>query len=758
MTDGARISQLETDSRQTPPSTLYDAVLAATPLLGIYVVLCGVYVIEAWKRVTPWLFTDELELTQLSRSIAKTGHAARRGQPHSFDSLYTYLTAPMWLIHNAATAYAAVKYLDVFVMASVIFPTYFLARLIVRRPGALFAAAAAAAIPSLAYSSYIVEEPLAYPYAALCFFLIAKALVELRHRTRRSYGWGAAATLASLLAPAVRGELSMITLMLAVTPFFAIWSSEWARRQRESWVLGDWIGVITLAFGTVFLVSGAVSHQSLAWYGITTYYKHRIITMGNWAAGSLAIGIGILPLVAGLAALFRAPNETSSRELRMFRCVSLAAIASFGLYTGMKAAYLSTIFATRVEERNLIYIAPVLFVGTALVLERRKVNLSALLGGSCYALYLVAYAAYHSTQSHYEMGVRLYSDALGFAIVQQANLVFYLTPRDVRWLLLGILAAGVLVVLLPRLIRGRERALATLTAVFAIAIVGWNLTGEVSAASSTNHIAHVFGSHLERPFGWVDAITQGQPTLYYDEGVSDQTPEWMLEFWNPSIETVTSLDGTVGGPGPAGTPNTAIDGTIYWSLDPAQPGQQYAYAVESLPCIDLAGTPVGSHRYHAANHIKVWSLVALTHPNRFRAECTGVSPDGWTGPLDSAYYRFSGGSGGWLRVDVSRRDWGGPTPPSPVHVIIGRLTSKYRQPALGKVSRQIDLTIASGQIHAPIWVRAPGPRFAVRVVVDDKFVPCQVEPTVSSDCRQLGAEVSYRFVRSRPSVKPHKAP
>jgi len=62
-----------------------DRLLAATPLFGIYVVLCGVYVVEVWRRVTPWLFTDELELTQLSRSIASTGRAARRGAATSAE-------------------------------------------------------------------------------------------------------------------------------------------------------------------------------------------------------------------------------------------------------------------------------------------------------------------------------------------------------------------------------------------------------------------------------------------------------------------------------------------------------------------------------------------------------------------------------------------------------------------------------------------------------------------------------------------------
>src|SRR5205814_7748300 len=125
-------------------------------------------------------------------------------------------------------------------------------------------------------------------------------------------------------------------------------------------------------------------------------------------------------------------GEERSRELRMFRCVSAAGIIGFGLYTAMKAAYLSTVFETRVEERNLIYIAPLLFIGTALVLDRRRVNLVALAAAAAYALYLVV-------GTPFQMGVQLYSDALGFAILQQANRYYEWTPFGAQWLLIGVL-------------------------------------------------------------------------------------------------------------------------------------------------------------------------------------------------------------------------------------------------------------------------------------------------------------------------------
>ena len=68
--------------------------------LALALVVLVFYAVEAWTRKTPWIFTDELEWTQISRSIASTGHAARRGEPIYFKSLYAYLIAPFWWIHS----------------------------------------------------------------------------------------------------------------------------------------------------------------------------------------------------------------------------------------------------------------------------------------------------------------------------------------------------------------------------------------------------------------------------------------------------------------------------------------------------------------------------------------------------------------------------------------------------------------------------------------------------------------------------------
>lgn len=719
--------------------TLGDRLLAAVPLASIYVWLSAISMVEAWRRVTPWLFGDELEFTQLSRAIAATGRPAERGHPHSADSIYPYLMAPFWRIHEVASAYSAIKYVDVLLMVAVVFPTYFLARMVVGKTASLFAAAGAGAIPSVAYSSYLVEEPIAYPYATLCLFLMAKAFVSRRR------GWIVAAVVASLLAPAVRTELAVVPAVFALAALFVAWSSPRARQWRAGWSTGDWIGLVVLVFGAVFFLTGIGSHHSDEIQRVTRAYKHREINEVGWAAGALALGMGVLPFIAGLAALFRAKGERPSREVRIFRSVAGAAILTFGLYTAIKAAYLSTAFATRVEERNLIYVAPILFVGTALVFSRRRVSWLGLTLAGGYTTYLVVYALYHVTQYPYQMGVQLYSDALGFAIVQQANRDLSWTPHLVRELMIWFGVISVLVLAALRVLRKRTALVSVIAAAAAVGVIGWNLTGELAASAGTNSVARQAGTTLGHPYSWVDDATHLAPTIYIGEAEVDQNPEWLVEFWNRSIERVSSLDGSVLGPGFSGSPNILRNGALYWQDAPEGLKIQYDYGVEDLPCIDLAGKRVKTHPYRAGGRIKTWALVQLAKPNRLRSTCTGIYADGWTGASDSYFYRFSGPAG-WLRVAYSRPE-NYPIKPSPIRIALGVLNIDKKQPALTRTTKTVRSTIGNLQSKVA-WLRVPAGGFAVHVVVAHKFVPDSFDHR--GDRRQLGAMVTYRFSTTRP--------
>jgi hypothetical protein len=414
----------------------------------------------------------------------------------------------------------------------------------------------------------------------------------------------------------------------------------------------------------------------------------------------------------------------------------------------MKAAWLSAVFATRVEERNLIYIAPLLFVGTALVFSRRRISYVGLALAGAYTLYLVAYALYHVTQYPYQMGVQLYSDALGFAILQQGNRFLSWTPGFARWLLVGIFFGGMLVLLAPRLLRGRGRLVSVVLGVAAAAIVGWNVTGELAAATATKSIARAQATTLGRPFQWVDDATHLKPTLYMGEAEVDQNPEWLLEFWNRSITRVSSLDGSVLGPGPSGSPNVKLDGTLYWQNDPNAPTPQYVYAVEDQPCIDFAGRTVKTHRYRGGGRLQTWKLVRLATPNRLRSTCNGIYADGWTGTDGSSYFRFRS-TAGWLRVVYSRTDWGYKSGPTPVRIALHRVVTRDQEPALGPTVKTLRTSVDSTRTKVA-WLRVPAGTFAVHVAVARKVIPANWDPS-SGDRRELGVELTYRFFQTRPS-------
>ena len=418
------------------------------PLLSIFLWLAIVYVIQAWAHKTPWLFGDELQLTQLSRAIADTGHAARRGEPYSFTTLWSYVLAPAWLIDNLHVAYATVKYITVIVMTATVFPAYGIARLLVGRRPALFVAAASAAIPAVAYSSMIVEEPFAYFWSTLSLFLILRALLT------PSRWWIGGAVLASLIAPFVRGELAVIPAVFLLAAAFLLWRSAFVTRWRQGWTRWDWAGFVTLVVGAAIVISAVLGHKSLEWNYSTRLYKGRMLDLGLDAAGALTIGLGVLPVVAGLAVLWRAPGESFTRELRSFRSVLLAAIIAFGLYTAVKSTYVSISFGTYTYERNLIYLAPLLFTGTALWLERRRLHPVALAAAAGFVLILIL-------TTPYDMGQDLSYNAPGLAILQQANRYLQLDPTGAKIGLLALLAFSVALLLAPALSRpGHEVAVA----------------------------------------------------------------------------------------------------------------------------------------------------------------------------------------------------------------------------------------------------------------------------------------------------------
>ena len=333
-------------------------------------------------------------------------------------SLYEYLAAPAWWIDDVSSAYGAIKLLGVLLMTAAIFPAYGLARLVVSRPWALFAAVGAVVAPALSYSPFLVEEPLAYPVSTLALYLIARA------GSKPTWPAVALASGVCLLAIFVRTQLAVLLVVLFGALFARAWTSDRFRAWRATWTAWDWAGAVVLVVGLAVLFAAAAGRHSYSWYVTTTSFKDRMLEYGLWAVGALGIGLGVIPLIAGLVALVRPRGERDART-NVFVAMCVSAFAAFGLYTAVKVAYLSTNTSIVIAERNLIYLTPLLFVGTALVLERRSISLAATAVATAFALYLVATTPYAlETYPNYETH--------GLAIAAFANRIPKWPARDDR--------------------------------------------------------------------------------------------------------------------------------------------------------------------------------------------------------------------------------------------------------------------------------------------------------------------------------------
>ncbi len=741
------------------PAARLERLTGAIPLATAFLWLVVLYAWQTRGHVTPWLFTDELKLAQISRAIAETGHPAQRGAPSSFETLYAYALAPWWRIGDVGTAYAAIKYTGVVVMASALFPAYLLARMVVSRPWALFAGFGAVAIPSMAYAPFLTEEPAAYPWAALCFFLIVKALAV------RSPRWVVAAAAAVVVAPLVRGQLAILVPTYALAALFLLWTSAPAKRWRQTWSTWDWTGAIVLGIGAIILFSAVVGAHSETWYIATGFYRHRTIVYGLWAAGAFAIGLGLLPVVS-LAALVRPRGMQWTREQKAFVACTTAALIAFGLYTATKAAYLSTVFSTVVAERNLIYLAPLLFVATAVALEQRRLRWWALAGTAGFVLYVIL-------TTPYQLDLRPYSDALGLSIVQMANRDLAFDDGAVTWLLVVVLVVAVGLLVAARAVT-RRRATLGISAAAAALVLAWNLAGEVSATNATNAFSQTLLSSFPTPPNWVDRATGGRPAIYLGQRITNPQGIWLMEFWNRSLDYVWSLDGTAPGPGttPPGfvTPDAGPDGRLTGRTieTGAPPGVDYLVADVG---IDVVGTVVarpeirhvvttdefGFPVHRVVVEPAPWRVLRIEQPLRLSSTPVGIESDGWItpppnsergAPAFSAFNLFStpGNRPGWVKVFVSRSAWRGFDKPGNVTIQAGPLVrGSDKQPALGTVTDVRRWVVHAGQSRAFSIRVSPPARIEVRI--SPTFSPHDYG---SSDRRELGAQVSYAFSEKPP--------
>ncbi len=714
--------------RSTPPAerTLLDRFLAVIPVAVALLALLSLLFWEASIRRSPTVFSDELEWTQLSRAIAATGHAARRGEPIHFKSLYAFLIAPWWWIHSTNSAYTAIKYANTIVMALAAIPTFLIARTMVSTRAATVAALASLCTTAFFYAGFLLPESLAYPTFMLCAWVSIRALAGGGRR------WIVAAIVLDLAATEVRGELIVLPGAFALAAAVLWVVGPRGQRMRRGWSKSDYAGATVLLLGAAIVLNKLVSHVSHEWATVTQLWLGRMWSLGMQAASALAIGLGLLPFVGGLASLW-IPERRRDPAWRAFAAFTGAAIITVWTYTAVKAAFLSTVFATRIEERNLIYLGPLLIVGTIVWLLSRHPWLPGALAALAFTAWLVLHYGYQLDYPYFE--------APGYGVATLANRAWNWDQPTIR---LGLTVAclvvlAVVLVAWAPVVPARWKRIALVVA--GALTLTWMLAGQITSSRGAAVQSKTYAQNLPQPLDWIDRATGQAGTTFIGQDISSGQALGinLLEFWNRSVKNIWSLDGSAPGPGPVVTPDLADRfGTLT-----SDPGLPFVVATDR---VNLVGPIVATRPGQTLRRID-------KHPWRLREASYGVSDDGWISgsgegtPATGTYAYFGPErTSGTLTVAVSRAGFCASTAPrTHVTVRVGPVAlNEQRAPVVLRPTRIAHLVLPNCQSRTLRFVAVP-PVAAV-VTADPTVRPSDYG---GSDTRDLGVEVGFSFTPKR---------
>jgi hypothetical protein len=566
--------------------------------------------VRAWSALdvpVPWIAPDEMTYGLAGESLYRSGSLDILGGPTPYFSALVpaFVGLPLSL-GNLVMGYDLLKVLQALTMSLTAVPVFVWGRSLCGPRWALVAAALTLALPGLVYSGLVMTEVLFYPLLVLAGWAAARAI------ERPSLA--AQALLVAAIAVATLTRLQALVLVPAVLGAYGLDAAiarSTATIRRSLPVLG--LGVVALvALGAVRLAGGEV----LGGYGVVTHGGYSLGSAARYVvyhAASLTILTGVFPVCALLLLLVGAVRGGEpSRSVRAF----LAVTASFSAWLVVEVGVFASQYVGRLAERDLIGLAPLLFLALAVWIDRGAPR-------GYWAMCLVGLAV-----------------AAPLAVLPLDRLVTSYAPPDAPTLtalwdlrqasslrtleivfFVGAGAAILLFALLPR------RRAAVLPALLLVALAG----ASVAAARDASQQAHDRQSiYLGPDRRWVDHAADGPTALLYTRG-SGWVGAWETVFWNRRVTSVLGVGGArVFGPLPTTAVHIRPDGRIV-TADGSSLRPAYVVAplgeVVSVPAYRLAGTLVAFVRRpgSTAGGSALWRV---DPPLRLDYRASGLQPNG----------------------------------------------------------------------------------------------------------------------------------
>jgi hypothetical protein len=692
-------------------------------LAGLVLLSIAVRALLARRIETPWIMVDELLYSELAKSFAEHGELLIRDLPYGrLSLLYPVLIAPAWLASSMETVYDLAKTLNAVVMSLAAVPVYLWARRLVSPGLSLVAAVLVLLLPVYVYTGTLMTENAFFPAFVLAAYALALAL---ERPTLATQGFALAAAAA---ATAVRTQgivlfaIFVLAVVLKVALDLRAEQGPLLRAARPYWASIGALAVLALAYVGYKLVQGADLASGLGAYAGVSGAGYSATDGLRWTvrhAAELGLALGVIPVAAliVLAGLAVSRGFPSAAE----RAFVAVAVSSVALLVVQVAVYASR-FIARIEERNMIHVAPILLIALVVWLGRGLPRPPLLAAGAA----LVPAALLLLIPLDTVLNSSILSDTFALIPLLRVDQLVSGGVDEVRWLMVaGGFGAALLFLFVPR-----RWGAAVLPAALALYFV-----------VATNSVLGAVSDYSERlralvppNASWVDTRIGTEARAPYLFGTTpdpfaEAVALWQLEFWNRSIGGVYSL----GVPPQAGIPE--LQATIDRStgdITSASTGLEGADHVVTQQTLDLAERPLLT----AGRDV----LYAVDDPLQVESATAGVHADGWMGS-DATYDRYVGPRG-TLEVSLSRRLWNGPDKPGLVLVEIGPLgTGPDGLPTITRVTARRTWTIHSLG-RRTFRLPTPRPPFRARVHIEPTFSPLDYG---RGDPRQLGAQVAFAF-------------
>ena len=552
---------------------------------------------------SPWIMPDETIYAELGESLYREGRFEVLGQPAEFLSLvYPALIGPFLVADDLEQGYYWVKLVQALVMSLAAVPVYLWCRRLTTAGWALVAAVLTLAIPGLAYSGLLMTEVVFYPVTVLAAFAMALVL------ERPTLGRQALLVAAVGVAALTRLQLFVLVPVFA-TALAAVLVLE--RRPRDvvrflpglaglAALGGAWAAWRLRDGGPLRRLFGGYEPAGAVDYGVADAARFVL-----YHAGDVVLLAGVWPFCT-LLILWGCAGR--SRELRAYVAVASALAVWLVVEVGVFASGLVGFLA----ERNLLPLAPVLFVGFAAWLGSdapRPRLATALACAATLALLaalpvaeLVSFVSFHNA----------------FTLLPLIELETVAPRLDLDLVVVGAgVAALVALVALP------VRALRLLPVVLALAFV------EVSAWVSSE-VTTLANATQQQALGadprWIDRRADG-PAMYLYLGEVNWPAVWQNAFWNQRVEHAYGLlTARVQG----GLPHVSVgpeeDGRLV--LTDGSPAEG-AYAVAQYPVtfrgrtLATAGDGLVLWRLSSPVRLSVWTQRVAGHVRVLVYACAG---------------------------------------------------------------------------------------------------------------------------------------